>query len=380
MAPNNTLKPLMLIFLLVPAGVLSLNAQVYTNKPSIRVDKQTRDSVKQAVEYPYILPILGEKAAKAGFDLPYSAGLGVNYLWQESELIINNLAVGFNHGPLHSLDEIVRFDKAVSTASAINFRPDVWVLPFLNVYGVFARSAPSTIVDFSVWVPNQDGDYSKAASFHTQANFQATTMGFGLTPTIGVKGGWLALDMNVTWNDIPQLAKPAVAFVFGPRLGKTFKLKKPDRTLTFWAGGFRLHLNSGTSGSLNLNEIVDTNGLQAKVDAGIQTVSDKQTEVDTWWGGLSSIEQQNPVNTFKHDTANRVLNSAGSFLGNMDTALNDATHSSVQYSLDKRPKDMWNFIVGSQFQLNKSWMIRAEYGFMGSRQQFIGGLQYRFPL
>ena len=150
MAPNNTLKPLMLIFLLVPAGVLSLNAQVYTNKPSIRVDKQTRDSVKQAVEYPYILPILGEKAAKAGFDLPYSAGLGVNYLWQESELIINNLAVGFNHGPLHSLDEIVRFDKAVSTASAINFRPDVWVLPFLNVYGVFARSAPSTIVDFSV--------------------------------------------------------------------------------------------------------------------------------------------------------------------------------------------------------------------------------------
>ena len=50
----------------------------------------------------------------------------------------DNLQVGFNYGPLHNLDEIVRFGKAVSTASAINFRPDVWLLPFLNVYGIFA--------------------------------------------------------------------------------------------------------------------------------------------------------------------------------------------------------------------------------------------------
>ena len=41
---------------------------------------------------------------------------------------------------------------------------------------------------------------------------------------------------------------------------------------------------------------------------------------------------------------------------------------------------MWNFIIGSQFQINRSWMIRAEYGFLGSRSQFIGGLQYRFNL
>ena len=33
-------------------------------------------------------------------------------------------------------------------------------------------------------------------------------------------------------------------------------------------------------------------------------------------------------------------------------------------------------IVGTQFQLNKHWMIRAEYGFLGSRSQFVGGLQY----
>jgi hypothetical protein len=30
--------------------------------------------------------------------------------------------------------------------------------------------------------------------------------------------------------------------------------------------------------------------------------------------------------------------------------------------------------------LNMHFMIRAEFGFLGSRQQFIGGLQYRFGL
>ena len=41
---------------------------------------------------------------------------------------------------------------------------------------------------------------------------------------------------------------------------------------------------------------------------------------------------------------------------------------------------MWNFIVGSQYQINRSLQIRAEAGFLGARQQLIAGLQYRFNL
>jgi hypothetical protein len=61
-------------------------------------------------------------------------------------------------------------------------------------------------------------------------------------------------------------------------------------------------------------------------------------------------------------------------------AVTNAGSSTVQYSLDKKPKNMWNFIIGSQFQVNRSLQIRAEVGFLGSRTQFIGGLQYRFDL
>ena len=127
-----------------------------------------------------------------------------------------------------------------------------------------------------------------------------------------------------------------------------------------------------------LDELIPGNELQAKVDQGIQNVETAQTNVDNWWNGLTSAEQRNPVNKARYETANRVMDKTANLLTTMDAALNDGDRASVQYSLEKRPRDMWNFIVGSQYQFSPHFMIRGEYGFLGSRQQFIGGLQYRF--
>jgi hypothetical protein len=360
-------------------GLTPVFGQVYSDKVVGKKNAEVADSLK-ASEYPYILPILGAAATKRGFNLPYSAGLGINYLWQESDLVIENLHVGFNHRPMNDLSEIIRFNNATSNAAGVNFRPDIWLFPFLNIYGILAKAQPSTSVDFGIYVPDGDGNWTNVINMNTKAEFEATTLGFGLTPTLGIGGGWMALDMNFTWNDIAELEKPAFAFVFGPRFGKSFNLKKPQSNIAIWVGGFRLKLNTGTTGSIDLTEVIDTNGLQARVDGGLQKVDDAYVSVDTWWNGLSSVEQKNPVNVVKYETANRALGTASGFLTSLDNALNDEQTASVQYSLDKRPKDMWNFIVGSQYQYNKHWMIRAEYGFLGSRQQVIAGLQYRFGL
>lgn len=366
---------------LVLAALVSVQtmAQVYSNKEVGKKNQKLADSLKTA-EYPYVLPIWGAKATKLGFNLPYSAGIGVNYLWQRSDILIDNLMVGFNNGPMTSLDEVVRFSGAKSEANGINIRPDIWLFPFLNVYGIFAKANLSTTVDYSIWIPDGSGVWSEVVKLNSRAEFQSTSVGFGVTPTIGVGGGWLALDMNFTWSDIPELQKPAFAFIFGPRMGKSFKLKNPDQTVAIWAGAFRLKLNTGTSGSLPLNDLFPTQDLQTKVDNGIIKVGDAQQQVDAWWNGLNGVEQANPVNKAKYETANRALDAAGNFLNSMDQALNDSKTASVQYSLDKRPKDMWNFVLGTQYQHNKHWMVRVEYGFLGSRTQIIAGLQYRFGL
>lgn len=359
---------------------LQLSSQVYTNKVVGAKNQAYADSLKKS-EYPYSLPIWGAKAAARGYDLPYSAGLGINYLWQESELIIDDLFVGFNNGPVYDLDEIIRFTGAKSTASALNIRPDIWVLPFLNIYGLFTKAKTSTAIDAGVWVPDTMNVWREVASFSSLAEFDATGVGFGMTPTMGIGGGWMALDMNLTWQSISALDKPVFTFVFGPRFGKSFKIRNhPQSNISVWAGAFRLKIKAETSGSLPLADVVPIDGLQAKVDAGFIKVENGQIAVDEWWTGLTATEQKNPVNAAKYETANRTLESAANLLTSVDGALNDEQSATVQYSLNKRPKDMWNFVLGSQYQINKHFMLRAEAGFLASRTQFIGGLQYRFGL
>lgn len=353
--------------------------QVYTNKVVGEKNQALADTLKTK-PYPYSLPIWGAKATEKGFDLPYSAGISVNYFWQQSDLLISDLYVGFNNGPMYDLNEVIRFNSAVATASIITVRPDIWLLPFLNVYGIFSKAQTSTAIDAGLYLPDTSNVWNEITSFSSTANFDATAVGFGITPTMGIGGGWMALDMNMTWSDISALNKPVFSFVFGPRFGKTFKFKNPQRNIAVWAGGFRVHLSAETNGSLLLSDVIPVEGLQGKVDEGMMKVEDAAVQVDAWWSGLTPMEQKNPANVAKYETANRVLETSANLLNTMDGALNDEEYASVQYSLTKRPKNMWNFIIGAQFQLNKHLMLRAEYGFLGTRQQFMTGLQYRFGL
>jgi hypothetical protein len=214
---------LLLVWCLLAAG--QAVAQVYSDKVIGKNNEELSDSIKASV-YPYVLPIWGEKATKLGFDLPYSAGLNVNYIWQESEITIDNLQVGFNNGLQYALDEIVRFNRAISSTNAINFRPDVWLFPFLNVYGVFAKSNSTTEVDFGVWVPDSTDTWNEVFNAGTKVNLKGTTIGFGLTPTIGIGGGFMAFDMNIAWTDINELEKTGLFFCIWSAVRKVLPVKK----------------------------------------------------------------------------------------------------------------------------------------------------------
>lgn len=372
---------ILLFMILLIAFLSNSYAQVYSNRT---FDKNKLDSLKVA-EYPYVMPIWGQEATNAGFHLPLPFGVSVNYLWQESDIVINNVSVGFNNSTMQNVDQIIRFNSAVARSNAINLRPDFWLFPFLNIYGIFAQSRTSTSVEFGVWLPDNIGDpegseWSEVLVASAKPEFDATSFGFGLTPTIGIGGGWLALDMNFTWTDIAELKEPAFGFVFGPRLGKTFTFNKPDMNIAFWVGGFRFKISSGTEGSLPLSDLFDLEEFAGKIEVGYEKVDQAQQNADEWWNSLTPAEQRNPTNAAKYEAANRALEGAGNMLNKAQTAVGSIENSTVQYSLDKQQKNLWNFIVGTQFQLNLHWMIRAEYGFLSARHHFIAGLQYRFGM
>jgi hypothetical protein len=366
-------KILLLAILLIISASENF-AQIFSDKIVGKKKAEEADSIKNS-EYPYLLPIMGKKVTKAGFDLPYSAGLGINYFWQRSDIIISNLEVGFNNKPKHNLDEIIKFDDAVSETNGLNFRPDIYLFPFLNIYGIFGKSKSSTSIDASIHL----SDSIEPVYLSTTAEFNGTTMGFGIMPQIGVAGAWIAFDMNFTWTDIDALSKPVYGFIFDPRLGKAFKWKK-QQAFAVWVGGFRVHLESGTDGNLELSELFSSGEVNSKLDETEAKIAAHQQDVDEWWNSLTPPQQNNPVNVAKYDAANRVLETASGAVASLSDAAANVSNSSVQYSLDKKQKSLWNFLVGVQYQMNKHFMTRAEVGFLSNRNTFLLGLQYRFGL
>src|SRR6478735_12173082 len=98
--------------------ICSTFGQVFTNKEVGKKNQALSDSLKKT-EYPFVLPIWGAAAAKRGYNLPYSAGVSMQYFGTESFLLIDNLNVGFNNNPMINLDGIVRFDEAKARGSSI---------------------------------------------------------------------------------------------------------------------------------------------------------------------------------------------------------------------------------------------------------------------
>jgi hypothetical protein len=55
----------------------------------------------------------------------------------------------------------------------------------------------------------------------------------------------------------------------------------------------------------------------------------------------------------------------------------DPSTVKINYSINKKPADPYNFLMGSRFEFNKSWEARVEAGFIG-REQLLASVAYRW--
>src|SRR4029078_7949411 len=122
---------LVLIFLLATSTTGLSQYSEYTKNP---FHEAYHDSLKK-MNYPYTFPLWGKKAYKKGFDIPYPWGIGANYFWAKQEVKISNIKVGFNGKEPVDLTNVIQFGRITAEANAYTIRPDLFVLPFLSVYG-----------------------------------------------------------------------------------------------------------------------------------------------------------------------------------------------------------------------------------------------------
>lgn len=323
----------------------------YATKKVLKKKQAYTDSLKQ-VKYDYIFPILGQKVYKAGFDIPYPIGLMGNFIWLDQGVVIDNMQLGLKTDnqdiPLTNVDEFIKFRDNTNTSYSINVRPDIWVFPFLNVYGIFGVGSSSTTVNLT-----------EPLEFSSTVEQRIQTSGFGLMGAFGIGPVWTSVDANWTWNKPELLDQAVLVRGLGIRFGKTFTFnQRPDRNVAFWAGAMRVKMESSTVGQIRLG------------DALPPEVWDRTDEFvaryEAWYNDLPRPIQDRVDQSPLPDIVDRI-----------DQADGD---SIVRYGMDKQVKELWNGVFGAQFQYSKRWMFRTEWGLIGDRKSALASVNYRFLL
>ena len=313
------------------------------------------DSLKQ-VKYDNVFPIWGQKAYQKGFDIPYPTGIMVNYFYVKQGLIIDNLRLGLltdnQDIPLTGVD-FIEFGNNYSTANTVMVRPDVWVLPFLNAYGIFGYGNSTTEVNLTF-----------PFELQSVVDQSVQTSGFGLTAAGGLGPVWIAIDGNITWTKPELLDKAVKVTAFGMRFGHNFVNKsKPYRNFGIWVGAMKATLSSETIGQIKMKDVLPPE------------VFDRADEIASeYYNWLGSLNPNNPADAIKIEKANQILTP---LVERIEAADGEAI---VRYGLDKSLKQAWNGLIGAQFQWNKNWIIRTEAGIIGDRKSYMLSLNYRFLL
>jgi len=330
-------------------SILFVSGQYVNTKVKTKHESYV-DSLKQ-VEYNYIFPFLGQGAYKKGFDIPYPAGLMANYMWMSQGLIFDNLELGIKTDnidvPLTPVD-FIEFGDNTNTSYAYNVRPDLWVLPFLNIYGIFGGGQSHTEVNIVAPV-----------SLLSVVDQGLRTAGVGIMGAGGIGPIWFSVDANWTWSKPELLDKPVQVNVLGIRFGHTFTFEnKPERNIALWAGAMRMEMNSDTKGEIKL------------IDALPPEAWERKDEIVTNYYDWYENEATPPQKI----VADRVLTP---IVERIDAADGDTV---IRYGMDKQVEQKWNGTIGGQYQLNKRWMFRTEAGLIGNRKSFLLSVNYRFLL
>jgi hypothetical protein len=140
-------------------------------------------------------------------------------------------------------------DAKTTTHTGV-FRADAWVLPFLNVYGLFGDTAGVT----KPAIVFPDGEVVES-----KVDYNRFSYGAGMTVAGGWKAFFMTLDANWTTGEIQSKEngqvgdKPIQTITFAPRLGMLMSSGRFGSG-ALWVGGMYLIATSEIHDHLDLSQ------------------------------------------------------------------------------------------------------------------------------
>jgi hypothetical protein len=212
-----------------------------------------------------VLPLAGQadplfgKGMAGDRDLPRAFGLGIDYFNMDQPYQIDNLSLDcppgdpqdpifqFCQGLLQSLLPVVGNTSSIIVENEIehvDLKVDLWLLPFLNVFGIWGNIDGRTTVDLR----NIDAPLPPALNV-LNIRYDGDVYGGGLVLAVGGDKWFASLTGTYTDTDLSGSFESSVeAIAIQPRIGV-----RATETTEIWIGGFFLDAEEKHSGTIPLD-------------------------------------------------------------------------------------------------------------------------------
>jgi hypothetical protein len=210
----------------------------------IEAAQADQDSTGVSEEKPFFLPLMGDKAREQGYTLPLAMGAGVNFIFLNRPTEITSVKAGVNNTGLYEVDHLSF--SALASVRTVMGRFDVWLLPFLNVYGMGGYIWNTSRVDVTIDLPERPG-----TEISTNGELEGPTYGGGATLAGGYKWFFASVDANVTYSSLDELSE-FIAKLYSVRLG--WNGMAGDNPIRLYSGAEYWDTKRTISGSIPVGE------------------------------------------------------------------------------------------------------------------------------
>ncbi len=330
--------------------------------PALAQDQNTEiakaDTAQKALgEYPYILPIWGDKAYERGIKLPLPFAASFGTIYNKQPIILENFSMAFTQGDeipdfdaLQPISDLIVFGPSEGRINTAFFRVESWILPFLSV-GVYGGK---------VW-GEQTITLTSPIEISSVTEIDGQYFGFNGVAFVPIGPLVFQADYSWSWTTNKRLDEPVLVKVSGMRLIKRFVNKtNPSKTLAIWGGAQFQNLASQTSGKIGLGEALN---ITPEDIADLDMRWDEYT-MSPEWDALS------PAEKLRQQAAYNLLRNG----------IDRLADTTVHYKFDKRLQYDWNMVLGGSYTFNDHWQIRGEYGFLQEKQSLMFQFVYSFGL
>ncbi len=231
-----------------------------TNKHllSLSGNKKFETRAKPVTEFP---PVFGNKARQKGNSLPLPFGTGIYSIYYDQAYTAGELALTTD-----SSDITARADTIYQNTSGYEFkvqaRPNLWILPFLNIYGIFGYTkgviSPNLVVPHIVLenVPVFDSIIVDTTfEIHDEIGYTGPTYGIGATFSKGFGSFFVLVDYNFSVTQPVDMDDQLWNHFLSPKLGLFIGNPGKKTYGAFWIGAMYIKNEQFFTGKIDVADI-----------------------------------------------------------------------------------------------------------------------------